>query len=312
MKQLILLVLLCAIPAAGKGSPVSIAAKDFSQTEDVINNILKEEPKEKPADAKKAEAGEPSDAGKKEAATPAEEKKVLPDAGQQKEKKGAAAKEQTAPRITTEEQALYKTGVDFYNTGLYDHSLKKFQDLSTKFPQGTYKDSTRFWMGRIYIKQYKYDDAIREFSAVTAESGDYPASLYYTGEGLLMKGNQISAIEYFLRVQAQFPAHELADKALLSAGRLYLSQQKGGQALDSAVKIIKYYKDRDTVDDAYYLMGKVYEKDPKLKDIETARTVYRQFLKKGDSDPRFGKSPLRKRVQEDLQRIDTMYFKMEK
>ena len=127
-----------------------------------------------------------------------------------------------------------------------------------------------------------------------------------------MKGNQISSIEYYQRVQAQFPAHELADKALLNIGRLYLNQQKGAQALDSAVKIIKYYKDRDTVDDAYYLMGKVYEKDPRLKDIETARKIYRQFIKKGETDARFGKSPLKKRVQEDLQRIDKMYFKLEK
>jgi TolA-binding protein len=312
VKHFILLMLLLAIPAAGKDMARYQIAKDFTQTEDIINNILKEESGDKPSGAKKADAVQPPDTGKKETAPPPEEKKPLPDTAPVKEKKGAAAKEETAPRVTSEEQALFKTGVDFYNTGLYDHSLKKFQDLSTKFPQGTFKDSARFWMGRIYLKQYKYDDAIREFSALTAESGDYPAALYYTGEGFLMKGNQISAIEYFQRVQAQFPAHELADKALLSAGRLYLTQQKGSQALDAAVKIIKYYKDRDTVDDAYYLMGKVYEKDPRLKDIETARKVYRQFIKKGEADPRFGKSPLKMRVQEDLQRIDNMYFKLEK
>jgi hypothetical protein len=78
------------------------------------------------------------------------------------------------------------------------------------------------------------------------------------------------------------------------------------------VNVLKLYKGKDTVDDAYYLMGKVYEKDPLLKDIETARRIFRQFIKKGETDERFGRSPLRKRVQEDLQRIDKMYFKMEK
>ena len=311
MKHIILLIMLCAIPSLGRELAVQLIAKDFTQTEDIINNILKEESDGKPADAKKADAVKPVVPEKKEAAPPADDKKAAPDAGPMKEKKGSVAKEETAPRVTNEEQVLLKTGIDFYNNGLYEHSLKKFQDLSAKFPQGTFKDSVRFWMGKIYLKQYRYDDAIREFSSVTAESGDYPASLYYAGESLLMKGNQISSIEYYQRVQAQFPAHELADKALLNIGRLYLNQQKGAQALDSAVKIIKSYKDRDTVDDAYYMMGKVYEKDPKLKDIETARKIYRQFIKKGDTDPRFGKSPLKKRVQEDLRRIDKMYFKLE-
>jgi outer membrane protein assembly factor BamD (BamD/ComL family) len=159
---------------------------------------------------------------------------------------------------------------------------------------------------------YRYDDAIKEFSALTAESGDYPASLYYAGESYQMKGDQISSIEYYQKVQAQFPSHELADKALLNMGRLYLNQKKGAQALDSAVRIIKYYKDRDTIDDAYYLIGKVYEKDPRFKDVETARKIYKKFITKGESDARFGKSPLLVRVREDLQRIEKTYFKMEK
>lgn len=313
MKHVILIVLLCAIPAAAGDIPGYQFAKDFSQTEDVINTILKDDSGAKPADATKADTVVPSGAEKKDEAVPPppDGKKTVPDAVPQKEKKGPAAKEETVPRITNEEQVLLRTGIDFFNNGLYEHSLKKFQDLSAKFPQGTYRDSSRFWMGKIYLKQYKYDDAIREFASVTAESGDYPASLYYAGESMLMKGNQISSIEYYQRVQAQFPAHELADKALLNIARLYLDQQKGSQALDSAVKIIKFYKDRDTVDDAYYMMGKVYEKDPKLKDIETARKIYRQFMRKGETDPRFGRSPLRKRVQEDLQRIDRMYFRLE-
>lgn len=320
--------LLLALPAAGREAGRYYIAKDFAQTEDIINNILKEdsgtkEPAGKESvEMKKAVPSGTPEPEKKESVRPAEEKtpeivrpegeKKAPEIVQpRKDRKDSSAREESAPRVTNDEQILLKTGIEFFNNSLYDHSLKKFQDLSTKYPQGTFKDSARFWMGKVYLKQYKYDDAIREFSSVTAESGDFPASLYYTGESYLMKGNQISAIEFYQRVQAQFPANELADKALLNVGRLYLGQQKGSQALDSAVKIIKYYKDRDTVDDAYYLMGKVYEKDPRLKDIETARKIYRQFIKKGESDPRFGSSPLKKRVQEDLQRIDKMYFRLE-
>jgi TolA-binding protein len=303
LKPLLLAILLLTVPAV---------AKDFQQTEEIINSILNEPSEAKPADSKKSAAPEDKVADKKDAAPQPEEKKTAPAAVTPVRKKDAAAKEESAPRVTGEEQLLLKTGIDFYNNGLYDHSLRKFQDLSSKFPQGIYKSSARFWLGKIYMKQYRYDEAIKEFAAVTAESGDYPAAIYYSGESFQMKGDQISSIEYYQRVQAQFPTHELADKALLNSGSLYLNQQKGTQALDSAVKIIKYYKDRATLDDAYYLMGKVYEKDPRLKDVETARKIYRLFIKKGETDDRFGKSPLKKRVQEDLNRIEKMYFRMEK
>lgn len=287
-----------------------LLAKESGQTEEIINNILSDDS----ADTGAAEAGtlpapEGPDAAKKEPAAPVAEKKAATDASAPAGMKISAAKEETAPRVTGEEQLLLKTGTDFYNNGMYDHSLRKFQELAEKFPQGIYRDSARFWTGMIDMKQYRYDDAIREFSAISPESFDYPASIYYIGESYLMKGDHVASIEYYQRVYAQFPAHRLADKALLNIGKLFLGQRKGGQALDSAVKLIKGYKDRDTIDDAYYLLGQIYEKDPQLRDIETARKIYRQFLSRGETDDRFGKSPLRKRVETDLRRIESVYFK---
>ena len=301
-----------ALPAFGQGNGAVLLAKEVQKTEEIINNILNESSDDKPADAKKAEPTDTAGLDKKESAPPAAEKKTTPVPVPARSKKDVTAKQESAPKITNQEQVLFKTGVDFYNNGMYEQSLKMFQDLGSKFPQGMLKDSAHFWKGKVYLKQYRYDDAIKELSAVTTESGDYPASIYYAGESYQMKGDQLTSIEYYQRVQAQFPSHELADKALLNIGRLYLNQQKGTQALDSAVKIIKHYKDRGTVDDAYYLIGKVYEKDPKLKDIETARKVYKLFLKKSGTDDRFGSSPLKTRVEEDLQRLDRLYFNMEK
>jgi TolA-binding protein len=301
------------LPAYGGGRQAEYLAKDFNQTEDIINTILSDDQGEtKAVEGVKPVTPGGTDAGKKEMAAPPEEKKASPDASVTKDKKSASVKEETAPRVTGDEQMLLKTGTDFYNNGMYEHSLKKFQELAAKYPQGIYRDTARFWTGMINMKRYRYDDAIREFSAIAPESFDYPASLYYIGESYQMKGDQVTSIEYYQKVYAQFPAHRLADKALLNIGKLFLDQKKGGQALDSAVKLIKGYKDRDTIDDAYYLLGKVYEKDPQHRDIETARKIYRQFIKKGETDDRFGKSPLKKRVEDDLRRIESIYFKMER
>jgi TolA-binding protein len=311
LKRAIIAAFLIALPGAFTPCRSDCYAKDAVQTEEVIDNILNSSPEKQPSGPEKDQKTAPAGGDKKEAMAQ-EEKNTVPAKTTGKEKRKTTTKEETASKVSNEEQLLMETGVNFFNSGMYEQSRKVFQDLSTKFPQGTYKVSVHFWFGKIFLKQYQYDDAIKEFAAVTPDSGDYPASIYYLGETYRIKGDQASSIEYFQKVQALFPTHDLADKALLNAGKLYLGQQKGAQALESAVKLIKQYKDRDTISEAYYLMGKVYEKDPRLKDIETARSIYRQFLKKGETDERFSKSPLKKRVQEDLRRIEKTYFKMEK
>ncbi|MBN2159276.1 MAG: tetratricopeptide repeat protein [Spirochaetes bacterium] len=314
MKPGIAASLLVAVPLlCGGGLVAENLARDFHQTEDIINNILSDDSgKTQAVEGEQPAASAGAESNKQDAATPVEGKKAPGNASAAPGRKGSPVKEEIAPRVSGEEQMLLKTGTDFYNNGMYDHSLKKFRELAEKFPQGIYRDTARFWTGMINMKQYRYDDAIKEFSAISPESFDYPAALYYTGESYQMKGDQVTSIEYYQKVYARFPAHRLADKALLNIGMLFLGQKKGGQALDSAVRLIKAYRDRDTVDDAYYLLGQVYEKDPQFRDIETARKIYRQFIRKGETDDRFGKSPLKKRVEADLRRIESVYFKMER
>ena len=322
MKRYIIITLCAGIAAfglqpgaSGQTPRTEPAVVDDRQAEEIINNLLNELPDEKATDAKKQPAPDGASRAKPDtgpAADTAADRQKAPDGAAGATKKSADVKEETAPKVTTEEDVLLRTGIDFYKNGLYDSSLRKFQELGEKFPKGALKESAGFWAGKVLVKLYRYDDAIREFSAVTPESGDYQAALFSIGECYQMKGDRISSIEYYQKVYALFPSRDLADKALLNIGKLYLDQQRGSQALDSAVRLVKEYKDRDTVDDAYYLMGKIYEKDPRLKDVETARQIYRQFIKKSETDPRFGNSPLKKRVTEDLARIEKMYFKMEK
>jgi TolA-binding protein len=307
-----LLASLAALPIAAALSLAADAGgsrvdRDYRQTREIIDSILSEESRKGGNSSQEKDAAPILPDESKEQPLPAEkEKKTAPPPP------NGAAKDEGAPKVSGEEEVLLKTGIDFYNNGLYDPALRNFQEMVTRFPQGTLRESARFWMGRIHMKAYRYDEAIKEFAAVTPESGDYPASLFLVAESYQMKGDRVASIENYQRVYARFPDHELADRALLAMGKLYLAGRNGAQALDSAVKLIRQYKDRDTVDDAYYLIGKVYEGDPLFKDIETARRVYRRFLEKGETDRRFGASPLRRRVEDDLRRIERAYFRMER
>ncbi len=217
------------------------------------------------------------------------------------------------PTAPSPDMMLLKTDIQLFNLSQFEEALKKFNEVKTKYPQSSLRDIATIWTGKINLKLNRTGNAIKEFNSISENSGEYPSALYYLGESELRINSKTQAIEYYYKLSSQFPEYKFADKALIELTKIYISEGEGNQSLESAVKIIKYYPDRDTIDDAYYYIGKVFESDPHLKDIEIARKIYKIFLRKaGDvQNKHFWNSPLKGRVQRDLRYIEETYFKME-
>ncbi|NLV66072.1 MAG: hypothetical protein GXY14_00180, partial [Spirochaetes bacterium] len=57
----------------------------------------------------------------------------------------------------------------------------------------------------------------------------------------------------------------------------------------------------------------IYEKDPVLRDVESARRYYRIFLKKAANNEKyFSDSPLLPAVKRDMEQLEKTHFKMER
>ncbi len=271
-----------------------LMAQGARQTEAIIRSILEGEPV----------------AEKKETAPRAN----VPDTRKPAQTPQKEAKPDRTAQAPGPDEILLKTGIQLYNATMHQAALAKFEEIKTKYPESPFRDSAAIWAGKIHMQADRPADAMREFSSIAEDSGEYPTALYSIGEARYKSGNMPGAIESFYAISSRFPDHERSDDALLFLGTIYLNGGKGTQALETAITIIRYYPDRETVDDAYYLMAKVFEKDPTLRDMETARRVYRAFLKKArdEGSPHFRNSPLKARVERDLRYIESTYFKMGK
>lgn len=294
MKKLIIIsLLLLAVPSY---------SKDYHKTEDMINSILTEENSSNNKKTVPAETVQ----DEKTAGTENEKQKDKNKADDEDSKNKNSA-------MTGKDEVLLKTGIQLYESSLLDHSLARFTDLIKNYPSSPFLSNARMFAGKIYLKKYQYDDAIKQFDEIKEKSGEYQAALFYKAEAYRYKGDPINAIEYYQKLSSSYPEHELADEAILNAGKLYLNSNKGYPALESAIKIIRYYKDKDTVDDAYYLIAKIYEKDPMLKDMEMSRKFYKLFLQKAEQNQKhFSDSPLIPAVKKDLEHLENTYFKFEK
>lgn len=289
MKKLITILLIFSV--------LPLYSKDYQKTEEMINSILAEENSD--ADKKTDPENNPTD--KKSGETTNTENK---ETGEEKKNQNNA--------MSGKDEVLLKTGIQLYESGLIDHSILRFNDLIKNYTSSPFVNNARMWAGKIHLKKYQYDEAIKQFNDIKEQSGEYPAALYYKAEAYRYKSDPINAIENFQKISSSYPEHELADNAILSSGKLYLKSGKGSQALESAIRIIHNYKDRETVDDAYYLIAKVYEKDPILKDLEVSRKFYKNFLKKSEQKLKhFSDSPLIPAVKNDLRHLEKTYFKFE-
>jgi len=274
-------------------------SKDYHKTVEMIKSILKEE--------SDSEKNKPGQASYKEDVKKTEDKIKDENKNQDNDVKNKKN------GMSGEDEILLKTGIQLYEGGLFDHSLVKFNDLIKNYPSSKFIDQARMWAGKIYIKKYKYDEAIRQFNEIKEKSGEYPSSLYYKAESLKYKGNSINAVEYYQKLSSSYPDNVLADKAILNSGKIYMNNEKGYKALEEAIKIIRLYKSRDTIDDAYYLIAKIYEKDPLLKDLEITRKFYQIIIRKSEQKQKFfSDSPILPAVKNDLDHLEKTYFKFEK
>ncbi len=235
---------------------------------------------------------------------PKEEKSVIT----KDRKKKSDAKGQASA-----DEALYKSGIDFFNANLFDASIKSFDELKSKHKESPRLHSALIYSGKAYMRLGNFSKASEELLAVPAGSGEYPASLYHLAEAQIGMGKKDDAIATLYRLSTQYPQTSLADDALVHLSQIFLQEKKGHQALEAAVKIIRHYGDRETIDDAYFMIGQIYEKDPLLRDVEVSRKIYRIFIQKAENgDTYFADSPLLRRVKRELKSLEKRYFRHER
>ncbi len=196
---------------------------------------------------------------------------------------------------------------------MYEQAIQSFTDIKSNHPQSPQMHAAILYSGKARLRLRDYKKAMDDFRAIPAESGEFPASLFYQGEASMGLGKTTEAITLYHRVAGQFPQTALADDSLIRASSVFLESGKGHQALESAVSVIRRYPDRDTLDDAYFMIAQVYEKDQKLRDVEVSRKVYRAFIRKADAgEDVFKNSPLLRRVRRELRLLENRYFRYEK
>jgi outer membrane protein assembly factor BamD (BamD/ComL family) len=250
------------------------------------------------------------------AATAAPKKAAASTAKKPSQAKSAAKSTQTQgssiPAPAGSDKTLLESGIHFYEAGNNAAAIDKLQQIRSKYPASPYVDQSSIWLARVLLRDGKTKEALAELAKIGEESGEYPYSLFLAGQIYKTDRKFDEAVESFSKISARFPGHDLADDALIETGKIQLSQNNGQLALNAAAQVVRSYADRDMLDDAYYLIGMVLEKDATMRDLEKAYLVFKKFVYRAEVEKAdvFAKSPLLERVRQEIQYLDKNFLKV--
>jgi soluble lytic murein transglycosylase len=107
---------------------------------------------------------------------------------------------------------------------------------------------------QIYQFNRDFTDARLHYQAIIKnypQSDSVPDALYQIGRGYVQEANYAEAINWFERVQEQFPDHPIAKDALSQTASAYSRVSKPKEAIKRYQKFIEKYADAENIERAY-------------------------------------------------------------
>lgn len=116
------------------------------------------------------------------------------------------------PTLTAREyRRQYNAALNKYFQRDYASAIKLFNELINLWPDETYADNCQYWIGECYYSLENYQQAIEEFSKVSAfpENNKADHALFKIGMCYLQIGNKAEAETLFRQVMEKYPESDM-------------------------------------------------------------------------------------------------------
>lgn len=131
------------------------------------------------------------------------------------DKSGAAKAAARKPNASEAEAGMYKKAFDLYYARDYAQASQRFEELLQKFPNGTYADNCRYWIGECHFAVGNFAKAVAAFRKVFIfpESEKADDAQLKLGYCYLRLGERKRAAEEFKKVVSLYPDSEYTERA---------------------------------------------------------------------------------------------------
>jgi len=158
------------------------------------------------------------------------------------------------PEHPSADFADFNAASAFFNLGMFDAALARFDSLSKKkIDQAT---PSLYWKGMCLLKLGKAADALQVFQSLANVAGDFQAMAHYArGEAFFHLEQFDNAQQAYEAVAARFPKDDLADDALHAAATAASERDAHDHAINLAQRLIQQFPQSSLKARAQFLIG---------------------------------------------------------
>jgi tetratricopeptide (TPR) repeat protein len=174
-----------------------------------------------------------------------------------------------------EPDVIIKVGDAYYEMGLYDRSIEKFDQARDADKAGRFKDRVRYSKGRSYVAQRKFAQAVEmlePFSDILDNSAFAPDAMHLLGDVYNERADKAAAIKSYMRAMAIDPEHERVSETAYNLGILFKEDGRYRQAVNFFNMAINRYRpvgerpDPFHVQESYYQLIEANYRDERFDD----------------------------------------------
>jgi TolA-binding protein len=140
------------------------------------------------------------------------------------------------------DDAIFLMGKSLVRQGEHDKGIRKFQELSTNFPESEYIPPSYYWLALASYEKRDYNQAISYADRFLEKYPDHDIRfemMFLAGDVHLAMENHDEALAFYSGIAEEADKGELVDRALLSSARLYYGKEEWESAAASYDKILR-------------------------------------------------------------------------
>ena len=216
-----------------------------------------------------------------------------------------------------EPDVIAKIGDAYYEMGLYDRSIEKFDQVRDADKVGRFGDLVRYSKGRTYAAQKKYAEAVEMldlFSSLLDNSEYAPSALHLLGDVYNKQSEKEKAVINYMHAIAIDPEHERVSETAFKLGMLFKEEGRYRQAVSFFNMAIKRYTrmgdrpDPFHVQESYYQLIEANYRDERFDDaiVFADHAVKRYPEHKQISWAMYVKSDSETKLSEDEKAVESL------
>jgi len=189
----------------------------------------------------------------------------------------------------SEEEKLLEQAINLFRNGEYLSAGETFRKVISKSSDPLFSDRAHIYLARIYFASNDLQSALKELDPIVNAKNE---SSYWRIKFLVEKTNDTEAIAEYERFKQEEEYDTFFFDSFFKVKDSFLRKKIASSLIEDGERFLQNNEIKEGKDKVLFVLGELYEKDKKNRDIKKSYSYYNDLIEK------FPLSPLKWKAKE--------------